>query len=331
MNIIIIILIFILVLFIYLHIFYHLKTSDDLEVYELASISKERLEEICDLRQPLTFHLDISKFERLTKENILQNYPSFDIKLRDISSNNIDTELFLPIILTKGYTVLSEDTIILNWSGNELVVDYSYNFNSQGWSDWTTDTSLAVSYLDENDYTFEVKGRYITEDEDDTPAEASFTVDAVSGPGLRIYPLYQTINVGDNEVVSLFLEEVTDISFGMISIEVVPVGYVGDKPCSNIKINSIAQGDLIADGNNEEPLDQVEQKMHQEQLGKWLSHLSEQEQHVLKLRFGLDANERHTLAEIGRLLEVSRERVRQVELKALRKLRNLTRKLPSGI
>ena len=50
-----------------------------------------------------------------------------------------------------------------------------------------------------------------------------------------------------------------------------------------------------------------------------------------KLRFGLDANERHTLAEIGRLLEVSRERVRQVELKALRKLRNLTRKLPSGI
>jgi len=90
-------------------------------------------------------------------------------------------------------------------------------------------------------------------------------------------------------------------------------------------------GDLIADSNNEEPLDQVEQKMYQEQLGKWLSHLSEQEQHVLKLRFGLEANERHTLAEIGRLLEVSRERVRQVELKALRKLRNMTRKLPSGI
>ena len=90
-------------------------------------------------------------------------------------------------------------------------------------------------------------------------------------------------------------------------------------------------GDLIADTNHEEPLDKVEQKIHQEQLGKWLSHLSEQEQHVLRLRFGLDGNERHTLAEIGRLLEVSRERVRQVELKALRKLRNLTRKLPSGI
>jgi len=47
---------------------------------------------------------------------------------------------------------------------------------------------------------------------------------------------------------------------------------------------------------------------------------------VLHLRFGLEGQERHTLAEIGRQLDVSRERVRQVELKALRKLRNLTRR-----
>ena len=90
-------------------------------------------------------------------------------------------------------------------------------------------------------------------------------------------------------------------------------------------------GDLIADSSLEEPLDIVEQRIHHEQLGRWLSHLSEQEQHVLRLRFGLEGNERHTLAEIGRLMEVSRERVRQVELKALRKLRNLTPRLPSRI
>jgi RNA polymerase primary sigma factor len=90
-------------------------------------------------------------------------------------------------------------------------------------------------------------------------------------------------------------------------------------------------GDLIADSSLDEPLDIVEQRIHHEQLGRWLSHLSDQEQHVLRLRFGLEGNERHTLAEIGRLMEVSRERVRQVELKALRKLRNLTRRLPSGI
>ncbi|GIR25335.1 MAG: RNA polymerase sigma factor [Synechococcus sp.] len=77
-------------------------------------------------------------------------------------------------------------------------------------------------------------------------------------------------------------------------------------------------GDLIADSSLDEPLEIVEQRIHHEQLGRWLSHLSEQEQHVLRMRFGLEGNERHTLAEIGRLMEVSRERVRQVELKALR-------------
>ncbi|MEB3322516.1 MAG: sigma-70 family RNA polymerase sigma factor [Synechococcaceae cyanobacterium] len=90
-------------------------------------------------------------------------------------------------------------------------------------------------------------------------------------------------------------------------------------------------GDLIADGSAEEPLDQLERLLHQEQLERWLAHLSEQEREVLALRFGLDGQERHTLAEIGRRLQVSRERVRQVELKALRKLRNLTRRLPQEL
>ncbi len=90
-------------------------------------------------------------------------------------------------------------------------------------------------------------------------------------------------------------------------------------------------GDLIADNSAEEPLDMVERGMHQEQLGRWLEQLTEQEREVLGLRFGLDGQERHTLAEIGRQLDVSRERVRQVELKALRKLRNLTRRTTSTL
>lgn len=90
-------------------------------------------------------------------------------------------------------------------------------------------------------------------------------------------------------------------------------------------------GDLIADSSGEEPLDRVERGMHQEQLGRWLSQLSEQERQVLQLRFGLEGQERHTLAEIGRQLDVSRERVRQVELKALRKLRNMTRRIPATV
>jgi RNA polymerase primary sigma factor len=62
-----------------------------------------------------------------------------------------------------------------------------------------------------------------------------------------------------------------------------------------------------------------------------LAQLSDQEREVLGLRFGLNGQERHTLAEIGRHLDVSRERVRQVELKALRKLRTLTSRTPTTI
>ena len=90
-------------------------------------------------------------------------------------------------------------------------------------------------------------------------------------------------------------------------------------------------GELIADPRNEEPLDAVERPMHHEQLGRWLSYLTAQEKQVLEMRFGLGGEQRHTLAEIGRLMEVSRERVRQVELKALRKLRNLTRRVPTQL
>ena len=90
-------------------------------------------------------------------------------------------------------------------------------------------------------------------------------------------------------------------------------------------------GDLIADNSHAEPLEQVERGIHHEQLGRWLTHLTDQERQVLELRFGLEGEERHTLAEIGRMLDVSRERVRQVELKALRKLRHLTRRMPPAM
>lgn len=111
MNIIIITLIFCIVLFLYLHIFFHLKTSDDLEVYEVSNISKERLEEICDLRQPVIFDYNIEKLNTLNKENIVNSYNSFDIKLRNISNtySETDEELFLPVTLQNGLKVLEED------------------------------------------------------------------------------------------------------------------------------------------------------------------------------------------------------------------------------
>jgi RNA polymerase primary sigma factor len=86
-------------------------------------------------------------------------------------------------------------------------------------------------------------------------------------------------------------------------------------------------GDLIADTRYGEPLERIELSMYKEQLSRWLEQLSDQEKEVISLRFGLEGGERKTLTEIGKIMEISRERVRQIELKGLRKLRGLTKKL----
>ena len=68
----------------------------------------------------------------------------------------------------------------------------------------------------------------------------------------------------------------------------------------------------------------IDRSIQKEHLGAWLSHLNEREQKILRLRFGLGGEEPLTLAEIGRQINVSRERVRQLESKAILKLRTMT-------
>ena len=72
--------IFCLVLFIYLHIQFHLKKSNDLEIYEIEDASKDKLEEICDLRQPVLIDFDNQKIiDTTTRKFILENYHAFEI------------------------------------------------------------------------------------------------------------------------------------------------------------------------------------------------------------------------------------------------------------
>ena len=86
----------------------------------------------------------------------------------------------------------------------------------------------------------------------------------------------------------------------------------------------ITLGELIPDPNGEEPMEGMDRSIQKEHLGGWLSQLNEREQKILKLRFGLGGEEPLTLAEIGRQINVSRERVRQLEAKAILKLRAMT-------
>lgn len=84
-------------------------------------------------------------------------------------------------------------------------------------------------------------------------------------------------------------------------------------------------GDFIPDDDAPAPAEAASHTLLKEQLNEVLNTLTEREAKVLKLRFGLDDGKARTLEEVGQRFDVTRERIRQIEAKALRKLRHPSR------
>ena len=104
-----IILIFIIVLFFYLHIIYHLKKSNDLEVYEINEPTKNELEEICNYRQPVIFYYNSNVSEDINNEQIITKYSSFDLNVRNVKNNNTEQELYIPYKVKDLFSVFEND------------------------------------------------------------------------------------------------------------------------------------------------------------------------------------------------------------------------------
>ncbi|MCK4649087.1 sigma-70 family RNA polymerase sigma factor, partial [bacterium] len=107
------------------------------------------------------------------------------------------------------------------------------------------------------------------------------------------------------------VQKILRISQNPISLET-PIGEEGDS----------LYGDFIEDEKAVSPAKATAFSLFQEQIREVLSTLSEREAKVLRLRFGLDDGTPRTLEEVGTVFHVTRERVRQIEAKALRKLRH---------
>ena len=110
------------------------------------------------------------------------------------------------------------------------------------------------------------------------------------------------------------VREILKISQEPVSLET-PIGEEEDSHL----------GDFIQDDNVPVPADAAAFTLLKEQLSEVLSTLTEREQKVLRLRFGLDDGRARTLEEVGKEFNVTRERIRQIEAKALRKLRHPSR------
>ena len=119
------------------------------------------------------------------------------------------------------------------------------------------------------------------------------------------------------EAMNLPVERVLEIS--KISQEPVSLETpIGEEEDSHL-------GDFIQDDNVPVPADAAAFTLLKEQLVEVLSTLTDREQKVLRLRFGLDDGRARTLEEVGKEFNVTRERIRQIEAKALRKLRHPSR------
>ena len=108
--------------------------------------------------------------------------------------------------------------------------------------------------------------------------------------------------------------EISKISQEPVSLET-PIGEEEDSHL----------GDFIQDEHIPVPAEEATHALLREQLSEVMDTLSEREQRVLALRFGLEDGKPHTLEEVGKDFQVTRERIRQIEAKALRKLRHPTR------
>ena len=89
--------------------------------------------------------------------------------------------------------------------------------------------------------------------------------------------------------------------------------------------DSTQLGDFIEDETILEPVDAAAQQLLREQVSNVLDFLTDREREVLEMRFGLKDGKDHTLEEVGKMFGVTRERIRQIEAKALRKLRHPSR------
>jgi RNA polymerase primary sigma factor len=119
--------------------------------------------------------------------------------------------------------------------------------------------------------------------------------------------------------VNISLEEarrLTRIGLHPVSLDR-PVGEDGDNEF----------GDLLEHGAAESPIDSAARAMLKDRIGQVLKTLTHREREIIKLRYGLCDGYSYTLEEVGRIFKVTRERIRQIELRAVQKLRDPTRRV----
>ncbi len=278
---------------------------------EIALLSKlEGLDSTDPVRQYLR---EIGKYPLLTAEEEVELAKQFEKGIKKAKDKLIESNLRLVVSIAKKYIGRGLSLLDLIQEGNQGLIravekyDWRRGFKFSTYATWWIRQAITRAIADQ--------ARTIR-----IPVHMVETINKLYRTSQRLMqdlgrePTYEEIA----EELGITPDKVREIF--KISQEVTSLDTkVGEDEDSTL-------GDFVADEVRPTPVDTASRQLLKDHLDEVLSTLTEREAKVLTLRFGLDGGQPNTLEEVGRVFGVTRERIRQIEAKALRKLKHPSRR-----